>query len=628
MTKRLLALILAVMTAVMLMLGSIASVSAEAYPNTHTNTGDQRHDIVQIALTQLGYTESETDMSGRNGRTKYGEFYGYPYADWCGCFVNWCARKAGVSTSVLKKTGLTQPSNWGLTGFRSSERTPQPGDLFFKCNTSGSYAGHVGIVYKVDVSKNICYTIEGNTGSRASDGQAYIVKIVERTLSQHVYGSPNYAGSSNNSNHTHNYSTHYEDSHPHKIYKKCDTCGYTTYTGDKKTLDNCTECKQANCSHSYDSWVSSGDSQHKHTCSKCGKVETGSHSWNDVKTIKEANCKETGSKLQSCSACGAERTKNIDKTGEHTYGSWEYVSEESHQRTCNFCGTADVKKHELGEDPQWSADVGYHWHECSVCNQKISNAQHQYGEDCVSPCETCQYVREDGHIFSQELSTDGAEHWFDCINCDARSNVEQHIYSAECDEDCDSCGYVRDVIHTFEMASVTSSSVATATKPEVSASVATTEPAVEECNDAMMSDATGHWLECATCGKKESFAAHTPGAEATEESAQNCTECGYEIAPKLDHVHKYEPFQTNTLSHWGKCRCGYELQPETHVWDMATGCCATCGMASIMQTNSFNYDLVWLGAGAALVLILILTICVMAASHKKRKQLEADPYMA
>ena len=198
MTKRLLSLFLAVAVVVTLAFSCVTAVSAEDYPNTHVNTGDQRYDIVQIALTQLGYTESDTDRSGNNGYTKYGDFYGYPYADWCGCFVNWCARKANVSTSVLARTGLTKPSNWGLTGFRSSERIPQPGDLFFKCWTNGNYAGHVGIVYKVDVANNICYTIEGNTGSRPSDGCAYIVKIVERTLSQHVYGSPNYSGSSNN----------------------------------------------------------------------------------------------------------------------------------------------------------------------------------------------------------------------------------------------------------------------------------------------------------------------------------------------------------------------------------------------------------------------------------------------
>lgn len=626
MTKRLLSLLLAVVTVVMLAFPGVASVSAEDYPNTHVNTGDQRYDIVQIALTQLGYTESTTDKSGSNGYTKYGDFYGHPYADWCGCFVNWCARKANVSTSVLKKTGLTKPSNWGLTGFRSSERIPQAGDLFFKCWTNGNYAGHVGIVYKVDVERDICYTIEGNTGSRPGDGCAYIVKIVERTLSQHVYGSPNYSGSSNNnsSSHTHSYSDHYEDAHPHKIYKQCDTCGYVTYTGDKKTLDSCKECLQANCSHSYSAWESSGDSQHKRTCSKCGKVDSGDHSWQDTKTIKEANCKESGSKVQRCATCGVERTKTIDKTSDHTYGDWEYVNDEIHKHACTFCGYAETKEHDLGEDALWATDGTSHWHECSVCGQQVEKSEHSFAGDCVSPCQVCEYIRPDGHTYGETLSYNDQEHWFDCENCDEKGNVEQHVYSAECDEDCDVCGYVRQVVHTFARSSNVTNSVTTNSAKPGSTNVSAGDTHAGD----MMSDANGHWFECTVCGKRENEAAHTPGPEATEEASQNCTVCGYEIAPKLEHVHRFEPFQTNTMTHWGKCRCGYELAPEAHVWDMATGSCATCGTKSIVQMNDTNYDLVWIAAGGALVLAVILSAGLMAAGRKKRKELEADPYWA
>ena len=623
MTKRLLSLFLAVSTVVLLAFSGVAAVSAEDYPNTHTNTGDQRYDIVQIALTQLGYTESDTDRSGSNGRTKYGEFYGYPYADWCGCFVNWCARKANVSTSVLKKTGLTKPSNWGLTGFRSSERLPQPGDLFFKCNTSGSYAGHVGIVYKVDVSKNICYTIEGNTGSRPGDGCAYIVKIVERTLSQHVYGSPNYSGSSNNnSSHSHSYSDHYEDAHPHKIYKKCDGCGQVNYTGDKKTLDSCTECKQANCSHSYNTWTS-GDSQHKRSCSKCGKTESGNHDWSTVKTIKEANCKESGSKLQQCTVCAAERTKTIDRTADHTYGDWTFVNEQIHKRSCSFCGYSETKEHQLGEEPTWSTDENRHWHECEVCKQQVSAGDHKFGSDCVSPCETCQFVRTDGHSYKETWSSNDTEHWYNCEKCDAQGNREEHVYSAECDEDCDICGYIREVVHSFSVNSPINTSITNTFNGNTPGS-----NSGSGFMGDMSSDASNHWYECTVCGKKEGIAAHTPGPEATEEAAQTCTVCNYELAPKLEHVHKYKPFQTNTLTHWGKCRCGYELAPENHVWDMSTGGCATCGVKSIVESENTNFDLIWVGAGIVLVLAVILSASLMAASRKKRKEMEADPYWA
>ncbi|MCQ2248424.1 MAG: hypothetical protein MJZ50_05370 [Treponema sp.] len=49
------------------------------------------------------------------------------------------------------------------------------------------------------------------------------------------------------------------------------------------------------------------------------------------------------------------------------------------------------------------------------------------------------------------------------------------------------------------------------------------------------SDVTGHWY-AATCDhttEKKNFAAHTSSGSATRESAEVCTVCGYEIAPRI-----------------------------------------------------------------------------------------------
>ena len=58
------------------------------------------------------------------------------------------------------------------------------------------------------------------------------------------------------------------------------------------------------------------------------------------------------------------------------------------------------------------------------------------------------------------------------------------------------------------------------------------------------SDGTGHWHDCtnANCpitenNQKVGYAAHTPGAEATETTPQTCDVCGYELAPVLGHIH-------------------------------------------------------------------------------------------
>ena len=52
------------------------------------------------------------------------------------------------------------------------------------------------------------------------------------------------------------------------------------------------------------------------------------------------------------------------------------------------------------------------------------------------------------------------------------------------------------------------------------------------------SDENGHWHECTRCEEKCDASAHTPGAEATEESAQICLVCEFVIEPIKNHTHR------------------------------------------------------------------------------------------
>lgn len=59
-----------------------------------------------------------------------------------------------------------------------------------------------------------------------------------------------------------------------------------------------------------------------------------------------------------------------------------------------------------------------------------------------------------------------------------------------------------------------------------------------ELEEAWSVDENKHWRSCKSCGYKQNWVNHTPGPEATEDTPQTCTVCGYEIAPKLE---KEEP---------------------------------------------------------------------------------------
>ena len=66
-------------------------------------TGVLREDLVGIAKTQVGYTESrlnfEVDDTGqRKGYSRYGAWYGAPYNDWSAMFVSFCLDYAGADT--------------------------------------------------------------------------------------------------------------------------------------------------------------------------------------------------------------------------------------------------------------------------------------------------------------------------------------------------------------------------------------------------------------------------------------------------------------------------------------------------------------------------------------------------
>lgn len=121
-----------------------------------TLTGHWPTDLVAIAESQLGYTESTRNYTvwednSVHGYTRYGDWYGSPHGDWCAMFVSFCIRYANVE-------GM--PLHWGvrpwieeLTGlglYHSAESySPKPGDLIFYDWEGDGLSDHVGIVAEV-----------------------------------------------------------------------------------------------------------------------------------------------------------------------------------------------------------------------------------------------------------------------------------------------------------------------------------------------------------------------------------------------------------------------------------------------------------------------------------------------
>lgn len=152
------------------------------------------------------------------------------------------------------------------------------------------------------------------------------------------------------------------------------------------------------------------------------------------------------------------------------------------------------------------------------------------------------------HSFGSWKKVDGNNHSRTCTVC-KEVETKAHRYDNACDTSCNDCGHTRTIKHNF--------------------------------STKWSSNGQYHWHGCTVCGAWNSdSAAHTPGDPATEQHAQNCTVCGYELAPQLEHVHvPILEWLFDEVGHWYACeRCEGKAELADH--DFTAECdsiCDTCG---------------------------------------------------
>ena len=146
--------------------------------------------LLSVASDEVGYTE------GDHGRSKYGEWAGDPYAQWCAEFQCWCVDQVDqrYGTALLNQVyPLYSASNTGRAWFIEAGRyvirtgpvdgwgyqwlkgaqdyvhtgdyIPQPGDWVFFTWTAGTDTDHVALVEycsRDDNGRIFVHVIEGN----------------------------------------------------------------------------------------------------------------------------------------------------------------------------------------------------------------------------------------------------------------------------------------------------------------------------------------------------------------------------------------------------------------------------------------------------------------------------------
>jgi len=143
-------------------------------------SGEWSRDLIAIAETQLGYTESSRNYlvaeDETKGYTRYGAWYGIDYGDWCAMFVSFCLHYTEIPKESFPQDAVCD--NWietlrseGYKRYHEREKyTPKTGDIiFFDWNADGK-SDHVGIVaelrYDGQGAVTGLKTIEGNAGNR------------------------------------------------------------------------------------------------------------------------------------------------------------------------------------------------------------------------------------------------------------------------------------------------------------------------------------------------------------------------------------------------------------------------------------------------------------------------------
>ncbi len=152
--------------------------------------------LLSIATAEVGYTEE------RGGLTKYGEWVGAPYTQWCAEYLCWCVDQTDkqFGTSLLNvvyplysgtNTGLNwflrqgryiartgSVAGWGSQWFKGETETmekneyvPQPGDWAFFSIVSSGDTTHVAMVEycSQDASGTVTvHVLEGNMPDRVA----------------------------------------------------------------------------------------------------------------------------------------------------------------------------------------------------------------------------------------------------------------------------------------------------------------------------------------------------------------------------------------------------------------------------------------------------------------------------
>ncbi|MBR5438986.1 MAG: leucine-rich repeat domain-containing protein [Clostridia bacterium] len=373
--------------------------------------------------------------------------------------------------------------------------------------------------------------------------------------------------------------------------------------------------------HTYGSWVSIGNGQHKKTC-----ANDNSHTIIATCSGGTAICTEKA----VCDNCGIE----YGTTTPHSYTILKQ-SATQHWNECTCGDKINVENHNPGVEATETTDQ-----KCTECGYVITPALgHVHTlhltkvdakpQSCTEEGNieyyTCSCGRwftndtatteitdkesvvigKDNHIYTI-LKQSATQHWYECT-CGAYEIKENHKPGAEAtdttDQICTECNYVITPalghVHTLHLTKVDAKAQSCTEEGNIEYYTCscgkwfTNNTAITEIIDktsvviakdahkyeTLKKTATEHWWEC-SCGDKDGLEGHHGGNATCTEKAV-CDDCGIEYGSKKSH--SYTILKQSTTQHWYECTCGaYEIK-ENHKGGTAT--CTQKAKCSVCSTE-------------------------------------------
>ena len=153
------------------------------------------------------------------------------------------------------------------------------------------------------------------------------------------------------------------------------------------------------------------------------------------------------------------------------------------QAECEICGIAygDLAPHDYETAWTQAGEVG-HWHVCKNCSAHDSVVPHVPGAAATATtaqtCIKCGFVIASAtshtHTTDSTWHSNGTYHWHLCTSCGAWVSTSQHSYSSDADTICNVCGYTR-TVNATEPTAATEEAVAETENPHISENTTATE---------------------------------------------------------------------------------------------------------------------------------------------------------